>query len=241
MNRNIQHSTFNIQLIPYILTLSLLIITIVLGSYFDDLYKNEKLKETQVHIYPMSKTFIMPDEVIKLMNVKDSILKRIDIDSLEWILEQNGYIDNAEVYRDLNGRLVAEVEQYKPVARFIGQTSYYLDKNGNKKPLSKYYTEKVVLVYGDMYSGHKEKLKDLIKQIYNDKHLNEIVSEIHLNGKKIRLITDKLSAGINIDLNENIPAQLYKLKAIYSYLVKQNLTEKYRQIDLQFENQAVCK
>ena len=227
--------------IPYILTLSLLIITIVLGSYFDDLYKNEKLKETQVYIYPVVKTFIMPDDVVKIMNIKDSTIKRIDIDSLERILEQNGYIDNAEVYRDLNGRLVADVEQYKPIARFIGQTSYYLDENGNRKPLSKHYTEKGVLVYGEMYSGQKEKLKDLIKQIYNDKQLNEIVSEIHLNGKKIYLKTGKLSAGININLNEDIPEQLYKLKAIYSYLIKQNLTEKYRQIDLQFENQAVCK
>ncbi len=231
----------NKSLILYILTLFLLVITIILGSYFDELYGNEKVRATQVYIYPMDKTFIMPDEIVRMMSVNENIIKQIDIDSLERVLEQNGYIDNAEVYKDLNGRLVAEVEQYKPVARFIGQTSYYLDENGNRKPLSKHYTEKVVLVYGHINTGQKNAVVDLIKQIHHDKFLNEIVTEIHINGGNVWLKTDRLPAEINIDLTEDIQSQLYKLKAIYSYLVRKQLTKKYRQIDLQFENQAVCK
>ncbi len=227
--------------ILYILTFLLLIITVVLGSYFDRLYGKEKVTETQVYIYPMAKTFIMPGEVIEMIQINDSLINHVNVNNIEKRLEQNGYIKNAEVYKDLNGRLVAEVEQYKPVARFVGQTSYYLDENGNQKPLSKHYTEKVVLVYGNINPDQKDDLIDLIKRIHKDKLLEEIVSEIHLDNGNIWLKTDRLSADINIDLKENLTSQLYKLKAIYSYLVQQNMTKKYRHIDLQFENQAVCK
>lgn len=228
--------------IPYIITITMVIVTIVLGSYFDKLYQNEKVTATQVHIYPMEKTFIMPDEVNKLIKVKNNISKNINVDSLENVLEQNGYVRNAEVYKDLNGHLVAEVEQYKPIARVIGNSSYYLDESGNKKPLSKHYTEKVTLIYGNIKSNMKAKLIDLIKIIHDDRFLNDIVSEIHLNSQNnIWLKTDLITADFNIDLNNNVKAQLYKLKAIYSYLIKEKLINKYRHIDLQFENQAVCK
>lgn len=216
-----------------------MLVTLVLGSYFDSLYQNEEIT-TKVHIYPMEKTFIMQDEVIDLIKSENNISKNIKVDSLEILLEQNGYIKNAEVYKDLNGHLIAEVEQYKPIARVISNTSYYLDENGNKKPLSKHYTEKVILIYGNINTYQKEKVIELIKLIHDDTFLNTIVSEIHLNKENIWLITDKLTADINIDLNENIKNQLYKLKAIYTYLVKKKLTKKYRHIDLQYKNQAVC-
>ena len=224
-----------------IATLLLLLITIVLGQIFDALAGKEKVHTAQVHIYPLAKTFIMPDEVKKMIKIKDSSYKNIDIVQLEKTLEQNDYIRNAEVYKDLNGRLIAEVDQYKPIARVMGNTSYYLDENGAKKPLSNHYTEKVVLVFGDVNAAQKDGLIRLIKDIHQDKFLNEIVSEIHLNYPAVWLKTDQLSANIKIDLKENIDEQLYKLKAIYSYLVKQNKKNTYRQIDLRFQNQAVCK
>ncbi len=219
----------------------MLIITIVLGKIFDDISENEKITKTQVYIYPQAKTFIMPDEVGKLINVNNNKQKNVDVKHLEITLEQNGYISNAEVYKDLNGRLVAEVQQYKPMARIVGKTSYYLDEEGNKKPLSKYYTEKVILVFGNINSNQKKNLVRLIKQIHKDKMLDEIVSEIHINNQNIWLKTDRLTADIKIDLNEDTADQLYKLKVIYSYLVKQNKTKKYRHIDLRYTNQAVCK
>ncbi len=219
----------------------MVLMTIVLGSYFNRLNDNEKITAVQVHIYPMEKTFIMPEEIAKLIKAENNISKNINVNSLEQMLEQNGYISNAEVYKDLNGHLVAEVEQYKPIARIFGDKSYYLDKEGHKKPLSKHYTEKAILIYGNVNANQKDKLVNLIKEIHKDKFQNDIISEIHINNQNIWLKTDELTAEININLNEKIKEQLYKLKAIYTYLVKEKLTNKYRYIDLQFENQAVCK
>ena len=224
-----------------IATISMLLITIVLGRIFDALAGKEKVHVARVHIYPLAKTFIMPEDVKKLIKIKDSAYKNIDVVQLEKTLEHNDYIQNAEVYKDLNGRLIAEVDQYKPIARVMGNTSYYLDEKEDKKPLSNHYTEKAVLVFGNINAAQKANLIKLIKQIHEDKFLNEIVSEIHLDYPAVWLKTDQLSANIKIDLKENIAQQLYKLKAIYSYLVKQNQKNTYRQIDLRFQNQAVCK
>ncbi len=224
-----------------IATTGMLILTFVLGGYFNAVSQKERIKIKQIYVYPMDKSFILPQEVAKLIPVKDSVYKNIDIVKLERQLEQNDYISDAEVYKDLNGHLVAEVVQYHPIARVIEKTSYYIDNQGNKKPLSDHYTENVILVFGSLNTNNQAAVIDLIRQIDDDKNLKAIVSEIHVNGQKVWLKTDKLSADIKIDIHQDIEQQLEKLKAIYTYLVKTHHQNKYQNIDLRFENQAVCK
>ncbi len=224
-----------------IATLFLFILTLVLGRYFNAVSQQERIQQTQVYVFPMDKTFILPQEVSKLMPINDSVYKQIDIAAIEKQLEQNAYIDNAEVYKDLNGRLTAEISQYKPIARVIGNKSYYIDYQGNKKPLSDHYTENVILIFGDINSNIKKQLINLIHQIESDPNLKQIISEVHINDKQVVIKTDQLSADISIDILQNIDKQLDKLKAIYSYLVKTNKTNQYQKIDLRFKNQAVCK
>jgi len=222
-----------------ITTILMVIITFVLGFFFNIASNLEKIKKTQIHVYPMQKAFIVPSEVGKLIKINDS--SYIDIANLEAEIEKNDYIDNAEVYKDLNGRLIAEINQYQPIARVIGSRSYYIDKNGEKKPLSKHYTEKVVLIFGSIDTNNKEQIISLLKAMNKDKVLHKIITEIHINGSTNKLKTDLLSADIKIDLNANLDQQLYKLKAIYSYLIKQKKAKKYSQIDLRYDKQAVCK
>ena len=224
-----------------IATLLIFVSTLVLGKYFDSLYRKEKLSAMELRIFPMEKNFIETDEVRKMIRINDSTLQNINVVDLEKNLEKNEYIGNAEVYKDLNGRVYAEIEQYQPIARILGNKSYYIDISGEKKPLSQHYTEHVVLVFGELESDNKKPIIDLIKKINNDNILKDIISEIHSNGKNLWLKTVNLSAKIKIDLYQNVDHQLNKLKIIYAYLTKNQLENKYQNIDLRYENQAVCK
>jgi cell division protein FtsQ len=224
-----------------ILTLGLFLLTIVLGNYFNAKIQNDKIANVQVRIYPMEKTFILAKEVKKMIPVKDSIYKNVDIKKLEQQLEKNDYISNAEVFKDLNGHLKARIEQYHPIARVLSDKSYYIDDDGQPKALSKHYTENVILIFGKLNQKNKKPVIDLVKAINADKDLKAIVSEIHVGTSGVTLKTDLLNANINIDIRNNVKGQLYKLKAIYAYLVKNHQLNKYKNLDLRFANQVVCK
>jgi cell division protein FtsQ len=215
--------------------------SVLLGTYFDRLWQQEKLQQADLYIFPSEKSFIVPEEVKQIIKIKDSVIKSIKIDSLEKLLEKNDYIRNAEVYKDLNGRLVAEIEQYKPIARILGTKSYYIDIDGNEKPLSNHYTERVVLVFGNITEKNKSSLTALLKKIYEDKELNMIISEIHLEQNKIRLKINGTKANVIMNIPDEKNRQLYKLKVFNAYLHKKHLENKYKEIDLRFENQVVCR
>jgi len=191
-----------------------------------------------VKILPENKSFIKADEVAKSLHITDSAA--IDIKYFEEKLSKNKFINKAEVYRDLNGNLIAEVTQYKPIARVLGTNSYYLDENGHKRPLSHHYTENVVLIYGDISQKQQKNVVDLVKQIHQDELLNDIVSEIHIKpyGYNFRIKGIKAKFVLNNDVYE---AQLHKLKVMYVYLKKHRLVNKYQQIDLRYNKQVVCK
>ena len=224
-----------------IATVLILISTLVLGRYFDALYQKEALAGVKLHIYPADKNFIETADIQKLIKIQDSSLKAIDVRTIERELEKNDYVSNAEVYKDLNGKMVAEIEQYHPVARVLGTTSYYIDASGEKKPLSNHYTENVVLVFGELNRKNRPQIVKLIKMINNDEALKKTVAEIHLKNKYIILKTNALKANIIIDTQGNLEKELHKLKAIYAYMTKNKLENKYQQIDLRYEKQAVCK
>ena len=227
----------------FISIILLVLLTFLLGDYFDRLHQREKIVRTAIRIYPMNKNFIEIAEVSRLIKLKDSTNSAVKVQELEKILEENAYIENAEVYRDLNGNLTAEVAQYKPIARVLGNQSFYIDEKGQKKPLSKHYTERVVLVFGDYAPQRQAALIDLLQKINKDEQLKHLISEIHLqsNDKAVLKLTDMPVAFVIELKSGNLDETVHKLKTMHAYLVKKALQHAYRLIDLRYHNQAVCK
>jgi len=224
----------------YILFIVMLIFTFALGAFFSNQMTKDVLKQKAVIISPQDKRFIEDNEVMALINPKDSLLGRIDIQKIEEKLVANPYIANAEVYKDLNNHLYASIEQYKPIARIIGQNSYYLDINGHKRPLSKHYTENVILVFGNINQKQQSEIYELIKKINKDSLLSKIVTEIWVKKGKYTLKTKNLPAQIILGDTNDISTKLDKLKIIYLYLIQHKLNHKYHRLNLEYNKQVVC-
>jgi len=69
---------------------------------------------------------------------------------LEATLEENPYVSNAEVCKDISGRLEVRIDQRIPLVRVLpeGKTGFYLDREGYVLPLSSSYTAQTILVTG---------------------------------------------------------------------------------------------
>ncbi|GEM_PF-4183004 len=220
---------------------AILISTFFLGSIFSKHFLHEKIKNSRVEVYPIEKNFIQAEEVEKLLKLKDSINHNINIGRLENELAKNDYINNAEIYEDLNGNLITEVYQYQPIARVFGSTSYYIDNKGKKRPLSSHYTENVILVFGDFDTKKRQDIFTLLQQINGDKYLSNVVAEIHVIDAAYMLKLKKIKAEFKFGNLEKIENKLFKLKTIYTYLIKHKMESKYKHIDLCYSNQVVCK
>jgi len=229
----------NISLI--VASFAMLLLTLILGKYFDYRWQNTSIQSSRLQILPLDKSFIEPDELQAFFSIKDSTQAKVDVGQIEARLQKNDYISSAEVYKDLNGNLVVSVEQYHPIARVIGTKSYYIDEQGKDRPLSKHYTENVVLVFGGLNAQNREKTLELLQAVYRDKTLKNLVSEVHINNSGFLLRVLDLKASIRMTSEKDLKTQLEKLKAIYAYLKSNHKTNAYTNIDLRFKNQAVCK
>ena len=84
---------------------------------------------------------------------KDSLV----LSMLETFLEDNPYIDKAEVFHFQQGILGVNIEEKSAVVRIQGTDQYYLDKLGNQFPISNNHTPKVPLYIGQ-FKENKRKI-----------------------------------------------------------------------------------
>ena len=230
------------KILANIIFVSLLGITFILGGIFTADVKKEKIKRTQVVISPMDKEFIKADEVKNMIDLGDSLSGKIDIQKIENQLKNNRFVSKAEVYKDLNDNVYAYIEQFQPLARVVGETSYYIDTEGAVRPLSVHYTENVPLVFGNPTKQQQKDIYRILHKIDQDKYLKDKLSEIHIesSGNYVLKISG-FKSDIIFGKNENSKEKLFKLKEILMYLLQKKLNNKYTSLDLRFKNQIVCK
>ena len=106
--------------------------------------------------------FISEESVNKLLKQSDSIslklIKRdLNLKSLERIINENAFIDSAEISLRLDGQIGVEIVEKEPVFRVLNG-NYYVDLNGNKMPLSKNYSQRVPLIMSKVDSAELEDL-----------------------------------------------------------------------------------
>lgn len=207
---------------------------------------NRGVGDVTVNFLGDDNLFITEESVNKLLIVKNDGPTRVpkeilDLNGLESALNSNPMIKTAQVYLTVNGEVRADVKQRNPIARVSTNASYYLDDEGEFMPLSTNYSARVPLVTGYV---EKNKLNNVFKiahKIYNDPFLRKHIVEIHQNrDQSLSLRTRVLDFEIVIGDLENLDKKINNFKAFYQKAKKDSSLEKYKIVNLQFENQVVC-
>jgi cell division protein FtsQ len=76
----------------------------------------------------------------------------LNVERLERVLEADPFVLNADVYINAENQIDIEIQQREPVLRVIDENglNYYLDKEGNKLPLSPHFTARVLVATGSL-------------------------------------------------------------------------------------------
>ena len=220
---------------------------IFLFSFTSNRNENRKLTKSVVIFVDDNAPFVKQETVNKLLieNKKDasSIQKvNLDLNKLERILNAQEMIEKSDVFVTIDGVLKAVVKQRNPIARFFnGDSSFYIDYEGNRMPLSTNFTARVPLVSGELNKKNNEDLAELFRVIYDDAFLkkNIIGIEIMPNGS-LKMLNRNFDYQIDFGRMINVERKFKNYKAFFQKAVLDSSLYKYKKIDLRFTEQVVC-
>ena len=229
----------------YIKFVLLLALVAFLYGFAEKRHSQRKLDGTEVHFTDNENLYVTVDAVNKLLIQNEEANENLrqetlDLNKVEMLLNSHDMIENAEVFLKLNGKLSAVVSQRKPIGRAVGNTSFYLDKNGEVMPLSENFSARVPLMLG-FNETNILMAYPLVSYIKNDSFLQKHITTIHrlANGRyelKLR------KAGFTVYFGEvkNIELKFNNFKAFYKKALKDKKLDTYKKVNLQFGNQVVC-
>ena len=211
--------------------------------YASNLKNNSRIiNKIHVKITPNSSYFISADSIRNSINKyiltsKDSI----SLSKIEQEIDKNTYVEKSQIYMNIGQELNVDIKQKEPIARVITSDSiFYLDKNSNFMSLSKLKSSNVPLIFGFSEYSDLKYLTEISLMIKNDEFLNKNISQIFIkDDQKIDLKMRGNNTIIQFGNNNSLKNKTQNLKAFYNRAISKNEIDKYKKINLQFENQVV--
>lgn len=211
--------------------------------------RNEKRKLTKsvVVFVDDNAPFVKQETVNKLLienkrDASDIEKDKLDLNKVEKSINAHEMIEKSDVFVSIDGVLKAVVKQKTPIARFVdGESSFYIDYEGDKMPLSANFTARVPLVSGVINKKNNEDLARLFRTIYDDDFLkkNIIGVQIMPNGS-LKMLNRNFNFQIDFGRIINVERKFKNYKAFFQKTVLDSSLYKYSKIDLRFTEQVVC-
>lgn len=250
-------------LVNYGLWTVLVIALLVSLSFVADEQKQMRCQSLDVAILPESGTyFITRDDVVREITggrgeavLLGEPVVLFNVGELEDALELNPFVQEAEVFIDIEGNLRVDVTQRRPIVRIMRQdgSGYYIDEFGIKMPLSDSFTAHVPIATGNIYEK-MEHTKDTVFSkvgrdiyklaVYLDKNpfWKAMVDQVEITAKSELVFIPKI-ADHKVVLGDatNLEQKLAHLKVFYKKGLNKLGWDKYKVINLKYTGQIVCE
>lgn len=203
--------------------------------------------------------FINKQDVYKILySAGDSLIgtriERIPVSLLERLIRMNKYVEDADVFIDIKGRLQVNIEQRKPMLRIMNNTnqSFYIDEKGGKMPLSSLYTANVLIANGNIaeqYDGKNDSISSVLMKslfyltnvIRHDKFWDAQVEQIYIEpNQDIVLIPRVGDHKIIFGDTSNAIEKFENLLVFYQKALPKVGWQTYHTINVKFKGQLVC-
>jgi cell division protein FtsQ len=170
---------------------------------------------------------------------------------LEALLEENPYISNAEVCKDISGRIEVLVDQRIPLIRVMpdGEPGFYLDREGYVLPLSSRYTAQTILVTGHVDVPDGEQLSEdqgndvLQFSLYLAEHplWSAQIVQVYVNQSGEYELIPRVGGHLILfgDLDQ-WERKLRNLELLYRQGLSKYGWNTYETINLKYTNQVIC-
>lgn len=184
--------------------------------------------------------------------VVGSEISSINLFQLERTISENPWIKSADLFFDNQRKLIINIEERNPIARLftVDGNSYYIDKEGVRMPISQRNASRVMVVTGFPSANNTLSkpdsailldVVDLANYIHQHKFWRAMISQIDIAPDvQYDLIPVLGNQVIKLGKANDIDAKFQKLYSFYAQLWNKVDIEKYKALDLRFENQIVA-
>lgn len=204
--------------------------------------------------------FMEEEDVRRLMQLKSESLvgaERGDISlkEIERRIKADKFVGDAELYSDLKGNLLVNVELRRPIARIVRNDGPdgYIAEDGTVMPVSEKFTSRVVLISGSYSSKilnmgnlnsteHGKQLMELLELIREDDFWKAQIAQLDVNSKaKVTMFPQVGDESIEFGTMENMEVKLNKLMVFYKEILPAKGWNKYTRVNLEYEGQIVAE
>lgn len=220
-----------------------------------------KCRDISVHIYPEHELlFVDREMVLKTIrpdgndqNIKGRSLLELNIPLIEQKLNHNDYIQKAQVFTDMNGNLRIIAQQRRPILRLLkaNGTSFYLDEDGRKMPVSAAFTAHVPVVTGNLFEEYKARdtmrssvgvdLYKIATYVDKDAFWKAQIEQIFVTAESEFVLIPKIgNHTILLGSTEDMEEKFEKLMLFYTEGLNRVGWETYNTINLKYKDQVVC-
>lgn len=229
---------------------SILILSGFIGIYAFSNYRASHRKIFQIQVLIKEKSFqFLSAKLVKNMLknkfhiTKLALINKVNLPIMEQVILNNPFVEKAQVFLDLSGKLSVEINQRKPIVRIMDNKGFYLDEKGKKMPLSKIYAHTIILAKGIDLKKEKKILVDFLKEIRKDDFLKKMIISVEQKKGKYILKTRWYDHTIHFgnSLSKGLKGKLKKIKTFYAKITKEKNKNTYTDIDVSYKNQVVCK
>ncbi len=242
---------------------AIVLVTIIFGSigFVEKQYADKTCTSIHVDIdNQFENYFINESDVIDLITdggdrrVVGESFENLNLKEIENELLNTKFIRQAEVYKDLDGSLMVNIHQSRPVARLMSDkmNDRYISNEGEILPLSRRYTARVVLIDGafadnaKLYDLKKTEtgiqLMELLQFIENDKFWKAQIAQMTIGRKgNIHMQTQVSKQTIEFGKPVDIHEKFKKLEIFYKEILPSKGWNSYEKVSVKFKDQVVCE
>ena len=237
---------------PYIRKLFYLIgVIMVIGILviLNNMQRNELCTDVKLKINAELEERLINEELVNTWlstiypgGLTGNIYSDIDIFKIEEFIEDHDAVSNCEVSIDLNGVLFIEIDQRTPVLRILnGNQSYYLDRNRGKIEAKGLQTARVPVATNIYSDTMIKKVYTLSTYVYENQFMKALTEQIFVgNDGDLILVPKVFQQQIIVGDTQNLDKKFEKLEYFYRKGLNNVGWDKYKTINLKFENQVVC-
>jgi cell division protein FtsQ len=218
-------------------------------------------KDVEIEIENTNENHFLDEaDVMRLVETSGQAIKgvgldRIDLRAIEKKLLYDKHILDAELFGDLKGNLVVNVELRRPIARIVQDDApdAYIAEDGVIMGVSEKYTSRVVLISGSFVKKLLEaedlnkleegkQVLEMVRFINEDPFWKAQVAQLDINSAgKITLYPQVTGQRVEFGKPENLEVKFRKLMVFYKEILPQRGWTKYERVNLEYEGQIVAE
>ncbi|MFN6945254.1 MAG: cell division protein FtsQ/DivIB [Cytophagaceae bacterium] len=230
-------------------------------GFSDHTYSGKTCQKVIFHIdYQYDNYFVNEEDVMDLMTlegrepIEGIAYDKIDLKKLESRILAHKFVKDAQVYKDVKGNLMVEVQQDRPVARII-QTHgphAYVSNEGGTLPFSPKFTARVILVDGDYIytllkpdffrSDEGMPYLEVLNIIDSDKFWKAQLAQMTISANGEITFTPQVGDEvIEFGLPEQLEEKFKKMKIYYKEILPMKGFQVYSRVKLKYKDQIICE